>query len=454
MKVRSKISLHYAGVTAFLMIVFAVVIYIISSHDRERESYDDLRKEGASKTSLVLDGKVLPEVMHSIYKSNIEFIDEVEVAIYTKNDSLIYHDAKDIDIVKETPELLAKVKEGKSDVSFFVGKYQATAFLFHYKGDDYVVTAAAYDGYGYVKLRNLALSLLMLGLISIIASFILGYYLAKRALTPVAEISDKMKDITAKNLNLRLLNYNKKDEFGELADSFNKVLDIIESSFESQKMFVSNVSHELRTPLTILIGELDLTLLKDRTIDEYKELLSSSRQDAQRLVELLNDLLDLAKASYDESKISITDVRIDEVLLDARESILQSNANYTINLQFDELMNRTEQITVKGNEYLLKIAFANLMENNCKFSENNTSSVHILYLENKIVLSFLDTGIGIPKSEIKNIFNPFFRGKNKHYHDGNGIGLALVQKVATLHKATIDVHSMVGEGTTFILTFK
>ena len=454
MKVRSKISLHYAGVTAFLMIVFAVVIYIISSHDREREFYDDLRKEGASKTSLVLDGKVLPEVMHSIYKSNIEFIDEVEVAIYTKNDSLIYHDAKDIDIVKETPELLAKVKEGKSDVSFFVGKYQATAFLFHYKGDDYVVTAAAYDGYGYVKLRNLALSLLMLGLISIIASFILGYYLAKRALTPVAEISDKMKDITAKNLNLRLLNYNKKDEFGELADSFNKVLDIIESSFESQKMFVSNVSHELRTPLTILIGELDLTLLKDRTIDEYKELLSSSRQDAQRLVELLNDLLDLAKASYDESKISITDVRIDEVLLDARESILQSNANYTINLQFDELMNRTEQITVKGNEYLLKIAFANLMENNCKFSENNTSSVHILYLENKIVLSFLDTGIGIPKSEIKNIFNPFFRGKNKHYHDGNGIGLALVQKVATLHKATIDVHSMVGEGTTFILTFK
>lgn len=454
MKVRSKISLHYAGVTAFLMIVFAVVIYIISSHDREREFYDDLRKEGVSKTSLVLEGKVQPEVMHSIYRSNIEFIDEVEVAIYTHNDSLIYHDAKDIDIVKETPELLAKVKEGKSDVLFFVGKYQAIAFLFHYKGLDYVVTAAAYDGYGYVKLRNLAISLLILGLISIIASFILGYYLAKRALKPVSEISDKMKDITAKNLNLRLLNYNKHDEFGELADSFNKVLDIIESSFESQKMFVSNVSHELRTPLTILIGELDLTLLKDRTIDEYKELLSSSRQDAQRLVELLNDLLDLAKASYDESKISITDVRIDEVLLDARESILQSNAHYTINLQFDELMNRTEQITVKGNEYLLKIAFANLMENNCKFSENNTSSVNILYLENKIVLSFSDTGIGIPENEIDNIFNPFFRGKNKHYHDGNGIGLALVQKVATLHKATIDVHSVVGEGTTFILIFK
>ncbi len=453
MKVRSKISLHYAGVTAFLMIVFTVVIYLISSHDREREFYDDLRKEGVSKTSLVLEGKVLPEVMHSIYKSNIEFIDEVEVAIYTKNDSLIYHDAKDIDIVKETPELLAKVKEDKSDVSFFVGKYQAIAFLFHYKGENYVVTAAAYDGYGYVKLRNLAISLFMLCLLSIIVSFILGYYLAKRALSPVAEISNKMKDITAKNLNLRLLNYNKRDEFGELADSFNKVLDIIESSFESQKMFVSNVSHELRTPLTILIGELDLALLKDRTIDDYKELLSSSRQDAHQLVELLNDLLDLAKASYDESKISITDVRVDEILLDAREFILQGNANYTINLQFEELVSETEQITIKGNEYLLKIAFANLMENNCKFSENNTSLVNILYLENKIVLSFSDTGIGIPENEIENIFSPFFRGQNKYYNQGNGIGLALVQKVATLHKATITVHSVVGEGTTFVLTF-
>lgn len=436
------------------MLLFAVVIYWMSSRSREKEFYDDLRKEGVSKASLVLEGKVSAEVMHSIYKSNIEFIDEVEVAIYTKDDVLLYHDAKDIDIVKETPELLDRIKGSSVDIRFFEGRYQAVGFLFHYNQADYVVTAAAYDGYGYIKLRNLAVSLFVLCLVSIILSFVIGYYLAKRALKPVSDISDKMKNITAKHLNLRLSQYNENDEFGELADSFNKALDIIEHSFESQKMFVSNVSHELRTPISVLVGGIDLALLKDRTIEEYKETLTSARDDIKKLIRLLNGLLDLAKASYDERKISFGDVRIDEVLLDAREFVLQGNPSYSIDLQFDQPMGGAEEVTIKGNEYLLRIAFANLMENNCKFSENNTSSVRISCRDKQISLSFSDEGIGIPEDELHEIFTPFFRGRNKNYQEGNGIGLALVSRVITLHKGALDVCSEVGEGTRFLVRFQ
>lgn len=450
MKIRSKIALRYSGITALLMMIFAAVIYLMSSRDREKEFYDDLRKEGISKASLIIEGKASPDIMHSIYKNNIEFIDEVEVAIYTMQDSLLYHDAKDIDIVKETPELLYRIKSNaKNGIRFFEGKYQAIGFLFRYDNINYVVTAAAYDGYGYAKLRNLSISLLLLCSISVAISFIIGYYLAKRALRPVKKISDRMKDITANNLDLRLLKYNENDEFGELADSFNKALDIIESSFESQKMFVSNVSHELRTPLAALVGEIDLALLKDRSVDEYKKTLNNSQQDAQKLIRLLNDLLDLAKASYEESKISMTKVRIDEILLDARELILKAKPDYNINLQFLQTVDDSGFVTVKGNAYLLKIAFANLMENNCKFSDDMTSSVRISLVDKKIVLFFSDNGIGIPKDELQRIFIPFFRGQNKQYSQGNGIGLALVKKVITLHKGTIDVYSVVGEGTNF-----
>jgi signal transduction histidine kinase len=266
-------------------------------------------------------------------------------------------------------------------------------------------------------------------------------------------MSDKMKDITAKNLHLRLLNYSQNDEFGELATSFNKVLDIMESSFESQKMFVSNVSHELRTPLATLVGEIDYALLKERTIEEYIGTLQNSKHDAARLIKLVNGLLDLAKASYDESKISMTEVRIDEVILDARESVLKSNPEYKVDIQFIRPTEDDTELVIVGNEYLLKTAFANLMENNCKFSGDNTSTVKIFSQDNSVHVSFSDTGIGISQEDMENIFIPFYRGGNKEFVDGDGIGLALVDKVIKIHKGKIEVDSVESEGSVFKVIF-
>lgn len=453
MKIRSKIALRYAGVTAVLMLVFATVIYLMSARDRENEFYAGLKREGISKANLYFEAKATPDVMHSIYKNNIEYIDEVEVAIYDKEQQLLYHDAKDIDIVKETPQLLTLILDSEKGIKFYEKKYQAVGFLFSHSNADFVVTAAAFDGYGYAKLNKLALNLLLLTVVSIILSFIIGYILAKRALAPVSKISNRMKDITANKLHLRLLAYNENDEFGELATSFNQALDIIESSFDSQKMFVSNVSHELRTPLAVLIGEIDLALLKDRTTEEYKDTLINLRQDTDRLIKLVNGLLDLAKASYDGRKIAKSVVRIDEVLLDAREIILKGNPTYNVDLQFNQEIESDTDITITGNEYLLKLAFVNLIENNCKFSENKTSTVRISFFDKRIILQFSDTGIGIPQSEIEQIYTPFYRGANKTFTQGNGIGMALVQRVVNLHKGEIDIQSVLGEGTVFSIKF-
>ena len=436
------------------MTIFAVVIYLVSAHDRKSEFYDDLCKEGISKANLFFEAKASPEAMQSIYKNNIEYINEVEVAIYTPSFELLYHDAKDIDILKETPELIDKIVKSKKNVGFLVGDYQAVGFIFNYKDSSYIITATAYDGYGYNKLYKLLINLIILTIVSSAISFILGYYMAKDALKPVSEISDQMKEITANNLDLRLLNYNQNDEFGELATSFNMVLDLIETSFTAQKLFVSNVSHELRTPLAVLVGEIDYALLKERSIEEYQNTLENSKYDTERLIKLVNGLLDLAKASYDESKIAISEVRVDEILLDARELILKKNKNYKIDLQFLNNVENELELLIAGNEYLLRTAFANLMENNCKFSENKTSTVRI-YSNNddSIGISFADTGIGIAPDNLENIFKPFFRGNNKDFADGYGIGLTLVDKVVKILHGKINIKSTVGEGTTFTIDF-
>lgn len=451
MKIKTKISLRYSIVTAVLMTVFACFIYFFSRYDREAEFYDDLHKEGISKANLFFEAKATPEAMHSIYKNNIEYIDEVEVAIYDIHFNLLYHDAKDIDIVKETPELIESIIKSSKTIKFYIKSYQAVGFIFNHNNNHYIVTAAAYDGYGYNKLHKLIINLSILTLISISISFVLGYILAKRALLPVSEISDKMKEITTNKLHLRLLNYNQNDEFGELAASFNKVLDIVESSFEAQKMFISNVSHELRTPLATLVGEIDYALLKKRNIEEYVITLQNSKYDTVRLIKLINGLLDLAKASYDESKISMTNIRIDEILLDARDNVLKSNPNYKIELQFTYSTEDDRELFVTGNEYLLKTAFINLMENNCKFSDNKTSVVKIYSGKDSVHISFSDTGIGISPEDLKNIFKPFYRGKNKDFIDGNGIGLALVDKVIKIHKGNVNVDSIINVGSLFMI---
>lgn len=447
MKIKTKIAIQYAIVTTVLMTVFASVIYFTSAYDRETEFYKTLHREGLSKANLFFKSKTAPEILHSIYENNVAYIDEVEVAVFDSLASTLYHDAKEIDIVTITPQLITEVFATKKDKQIKESRFQRVAFIFNYDTKDYVVTATAYDGYGYNKQDKLILNLSILTLIAIVISFLLGYFLAGRALKPVAKISEEMKNITASNLHLRLSGYNEKDEFGELAVSFNKVLDIIETSFNSQKMFVSNVSHELRTPLAILVGEIDLALLKDRSITEYKETLTNSKLDAEHLIKLVNGLLDLAKAGYDENSITMTQVRIDEVLLDARDLVLKNNPGYKVDLQFNFNLEEDISPTTYGNEYLLKTTFINLMENSCKFSLNKTATVQISSVNNNIEIRFSDTGIGIPQEDLQNIFTPFYRGTNKSFTSGSGIGLALVNKVIGLHKAKIDIESKVGEGT-------
>lgn len=438
MKIRTKIALRITVVITAVMLIFVALNYIISTQVRKAEFYVDLKKEGLSRAKLYFKTK-----------SSNEEINKIDVWIYDENYNLLYSDAENSNIKPHSHEFLENIRFEKEDIKENQGKYQTIGFIFSYQDNDYIIITSAYDSYGYAKMNKLAIYLLILSFVSLLSACILGYFLAKSVLKPVANISNKMKDITANNLHLRLVGYNESDEFGELAASFNKALDIIETSFESQKMFVSNVSHELQTPLAILIGEIDLALLKDRTLDEYKQTLINSRQDTNKVIIFLNGLLDLAKASYDESKISMSIVRVDEILLDARELVLKGNKKYNIELIFNQEINEESGLTIKGNEYLLRMAFANLMENNCKYSENKTSKVEITTKNKKIILQFSDSGIGIPESEIDHLFTPFYRGSNKNFAQGNGIGLALVKRVITLHKGNISLTSVVGKGTTF-----
>ena len=441
----------FAGLFAALLLTFSLVIYFSNAKQREEEYFKRLRQLAITKTSLLLAAKVQPAVLQLIYKSSLNTLPQEEVAVYDTAFHLLYHDANEIDRVKETKGMIDSIIALK-EIHFYVEDLQAIGFVYTFAGKPYVITAAAKDDYGLSKLRTLRIALIISFAIAILLTLLAGILFSRKALQPVSEMVEKVEEISASHLDLRIDTGNSKDEIAELAVTFNSMLDRLENSFDAQKQFVSNISHELRTPLAAIIAELEISTLKGRTTDEYRETINLILQDARRLSKLSNDLLDLAKASYDQSGINFKELRLDEVLLDARQLIIRPNPAYRVDIIFEKEIEEGDFIAINGNEYLLKVAFSNLIENACKFSANNQCTIAICFEEKTTVLRFSDSGIGIPENDLASIFTPFYRGENKRYAPGNGIGLSLTQRIINLHHGTISVDSRVGKGTTFTIT--
>lgn len=450
MKIKTRLTLIYTFFTAAILLAFAAVIYFSAKENREKEFYTSLKKEAITKANLFFNAEVATQTLQDIYRSNRKVLNEVEVAIYDPAFNLLYHDAVDIDMVKETPEMIDEIYES-GEKQFYQEDWQVIGLRYEYAGKDYIITATAIDQYGYNKLDSLFRTMVIVFIISILFIYAAGRYFSIRAFEPVMQMIEKAKGISASNLDLRLSTNGDKDELSELANTFNDMLDRLEDSFEAHKRFVSNISHEIRTPLAAIITELELSINKDRNLEEYKTALQNALNDAHKLVRLSNSLLDFAKASYDPSEISFKEVRIDEVLLDARQQVQQSNSKYKVEIHFENEFENEEDIIINGNEYLLKTAFVNLFENGCKFSVDNTCKASISFENNKINLKFSDNGIGISKDDLKNIFTTFYRGENKRFAEGNGIGLALTEKIIQLHQGTISVDSELNKGTTFMV---
>lgn len=282
--------------------------------------------------------------------------------------------------------------------------------------------------------------------------FLAGYFLARASLKPIRDIVKEAESITAQHIHKRLPVKNERDELGELSTTFNALLERLEISFNSQKMFVSNVSHEMRTPLAALMAELDLALQKERTGEQYRQAMQNVLQDARRMNKLIDGLLNLAKADYQKEQIKMQEIRLDELLLDVREFILRAHPEYHIDLLFEqEEADDDRLITVMGNLYLLNIAFSNLIENNCKYSDNKSSFIQISYWDKHTVIRLSDSGIGMSDTDKAHLFTLFYRGTQENVTEGHGIGMALSQKIIHLHQGTISVHSEEGKGTTFVV---
>lgn len=448
MRLRTKLALLFAAVLAAVLLLFALTVYATYADYRRDEYYKRLRQQALTKVRLLLDARVDPATLRLIYRNAPNALFQEEVAVYDAQFRLLYHDDQATDFVKETPQMLGRIARA-GEIQFQQQDRQVVGLRYAHRGRTYLLTAAAYDDYGLAKLYNLRLTLALTLLGSVAVVVLAGRFLARLALRPIAGVVHQVRDITATSLNRRVRTPNAHDELGELGAAFNAMLDRLEQSFAAQHAFVSNVAHELRTPLAALTGELELASRRRRPPEEYEQAVTRALADTGRLTRLTNGLLDLAKASYDPAELHLRPLRLDELLMDARRQVLKANPAYRVDIGFADELGDAADLTVRGNEYLLTVALANLLENGCKYSADQHVTATIGTRPGHCAVRVADRGVGIAPADLPHLFTAFYRGGNRRYAAGTGIGLTLTARIVRLHGGHIHVESEPGAGSTF-----
>jgi len=431
-------------IVAGILILFASLVYYFTSSTHHEKFRSNLLNR-AKNTSIILanhhsvDTILLKKIHQSTFATQNQ-----EIIVADTNFNIIYS-FNVLFLTKEQLQLHAGIEK-----FFSIGAKDGICYRFEFNQRPAYVYLLAYDKARNDYLKELRQILYWSTLFSLWLSVLFSYLFSRKAFKPVLDIINNVKAINSSSLHKRLDEGEKKDELERLAMTFNEMLSDLEKSFKNQEDFVSNASHELRTPISIMIAESDYFIGKEHSTDEYKAHISNQINDIKKLNHQLDSLLHLAQVNRD-SGVLLEPVRLDEILFEAVHQIKTKYKNRKIitKIQYPDNVN---DMIILGNSGVLHIAFRNIIDNACKFSGSDVL-VELLPLADKLKVIITDSGIGIPSSDIENIFKPFNRASNARYKSGFGIGLSLVAKIMELHNATVSAYSQENSGAQFIIEF-
>ena len=304
--------------------------------------------------------------------------------------------------------------------------------------DDVVETLSVFRAY-----------LLMFAPLLFLAAAAGGYWLSRRALSPVDALVKTAREISGANLSRRLQKFDTGDELQRLSDTLNEMLARIEAAFSRVTEFTADASHELRTPVSLIRTEAELALRRSRGEEEYKESLRHILLESERTTVLIEQLLSLARADSGRETLHLQAVDLGKTLRDVTQSWKQMA---TIrNLEFSMNFAAADSF-VMGDQTALQRLADILLDNAFKYTPA-PGSVRLTLDRNgeNAIITLQDSGIGIAEEEHKKIFDRFYRvdRARSHAQGGAGLGLSIAHWIVAQHRGSITVESLPGSGATF-----
>ena len=302
------------------------------------------------------------------------------------------------------------------------------------------------------EVNRMLLTIIILSPILLLVIVYGGYKIIKKALSPVAKISNTATEIQKNgDFSKRIEIDNGQDEIHKMANAFNEMLNSLENFYLHEKQFSSDVSHELRTPVSVILTESQYSLEYVDNMEEARDSFSVIQRQAKRMSELINQIMELSKiekqTDIPSDRINFSET-VEKILGDYKNLFAEKNIEMTKKIE--------ENISIIGDKIMIERLFDNLLNNAMKFTKDKIN-VKLYSEEERCVLEVEDNGIGISEQDKELIWKRFYQvndSRNKKINKGFGLGLFLVSKIIEQHGAVIDVEGSLNEGTRFIAKFK
>lgn len=452
MPVKLRITLLFGSIVFFILLLVCGSVYYFSYQERTRDMTTRLLNRAISRARLLgqsdlfsqsLLRKIDSSTMIAMKNKTLQAYNYLGEKVYSYSDEPSDTLAIDSNVLDD-----ARIK---GTVYFHTGYKEAVAYHYVEASKRLVIVAAAYDEAGLHKLQQLRHILWISFLSGTFIAFAGGYFFSGRLLKPIKQIADDINEISAQDLARRIQTSAVQDEWHYLSETLNQLLNRLQEGFDMQRRFIANASHELSTPLTAISSQLEVSLQKDREPEKYREVMRSVYQDARHLGKLTQTLLEFAQASGNAGGLQIEPVRVDEILMDLPAKMKKISSGYNAVLSFGQMPAEENKLIVYGNRELLLTAIRNIVENACKYSDDHRALITLNTQDNGVLITVEDNGKGIPESDLKYIFQPFYRVDPTGAHTGFGLGLSLTWRIIKLHNGEITVNSVTGTGTTFSL---
>ncbi|MEZ4728130.1 MAG: ATP-binding protein [Caldilineaceae bacterium] len=478
MTIRLRLTLWYTALLGATLILFSVLVYALLAANLWTQVRQNVSRQADDIVGLLTQQVLRTQQLLVIRDSGFGF---PELDLFTSGagaqvinlQGTVYMRSNNLGdmVVPNHRSALAKIRQGKAYLDYATNP-DSVPFLVYSKPlivNDYVLGAVQIvQPIDSVEntLNQVSRYLILGTALSLVLAAIVGALIAHRALAPIGSITDTAGGITrTRDLGQRLNIADQASEVGQLAATFNDMLDRIQKLFDTQERLIADVSHELRTPLTTMQGNIELLqrmVTAESGLDRksgnnhelLRETLSEVEQETIRMSKMINDLLLLAQADSGALQLQLAPVEMDTLLLEVyrqakRMADLRKGA-----CMLDVRLGHEDQALVWGDRERLRQLLLNLTDNAIKYTpEGGAVTLSLANEEGWVRIAVSDTGIGIHPDNQGEIFHRFYRTDKARSRElgGSGLGLSIVQWIAQAHRGRVTVESEVQRGSTFTL---
>lgn len=471
--IRLRLTLWYAATLLLILLAFGITIYltqmdaqyaVLDGHLRQdtamiATAYDT--RDGALRLQAPLPGRIVAllvtpggEVEQVLAPGELQTSDTISLAQHAR--AMSSHQAFDAIVTFITPK-------GTVQQNYRFTTLALPAMASDRAAGPIVVVGERNGAEG--ALFNLALTLLIAGMFFLLCSTLSGFWLANRAMQPVRTITRMAQQLSETDLSRRL-HLTRRDELGELGQTFDQMLERLEVAFERQRQFLADASHELRTPLSIVHLEAARMLEQPSTHEECLQALALIQRVSASLSHLVNNLLLLARAGNGSIPLKRERLDLSDIVFEVVESLVPLAHRQHIRL----ILGQAPELLLQGDRLFLSQMMTNLVENAIKYTARVGTQVHVeagYKNEDEQMWGWVrvtDDGPGIAAQHLPHLFERFYAVDPRQAHElaaqqtvndtsgkssGSGLGLAIAQWVAQAHQGTIHIRSEPGHGSVF-----